>query len=517
MIDKILITTSGIGSRLGDLTDYTNKSLVRVGNKPAISHIIDNYPNTCEFIVTLGHYGDLVKQFLTLTYPKHNFTFVEVDNFSGPGSSLGYSILKAKQYLQSPFIFNACDTLMSDNLDINKALNMKSNFCMGGMREDVSQYSTLLTSGDRLMEIKKKGEINFDLVYIGLAGIFNYELFFENLSCMYERDSHDSSLNEGLVINNMLNHVDFTFLKTTKWLDIGNVGELEKARKFFGSEADVLEKKEESIYFFNDFVVKFFSDIKICHNRVMRADILSDLTPRMIGSTKNFYMYEKVDGALLSDVINKKKFIDLLEWSNEHLWHDFEVKNFYDLCYEFYINKTKKRVAKFLENNSESSHINGEILPSVWNLLDSVDIEWLCNGKPVRFHGDFILDNILETQDGFCLLDWRQDFANQLDCGDIYYDFAKLNHNLVINHEIVNKKLYNENPDNCYILCNSKLLECRQLLKDFVETSGYDYKKVEILTALIWLNMSPLHEYPFNKFLFNFGKYKLSKVLSNEC
>lgn len=516
MIDKILITTSGIGSRLGDLTDYTNKSLIRIGNKPAISHIIDNYPSTCEFIITLGHHGDLVRQFLTLTYPQYNFTFVEVDNFSGPGSSLGYSILKAEQYLQSPFIFNACDTLMSDNSDITKALSMKSNFCMGCSYKEASQYSTLLTSGDRLMEIKRKGELNYDLIYIGIAGIHDYQLFFKNLRYLYDQAPHDSSLNEGRAINRILNDASFTFIETTKWFDMGNAGELEKARSFFEPEADVLEKKEESIYFFNNFVVKFFSDTEICHNRVIRASMLSGLTPKILGFTKNFYMYDKAKGALLSEVINQKKLVSLLEWSNKNLWQEFEVKNFHKLCYEFYINKTRKRVAKFLENNSESSYINGESIPSVWDLLDKIDNEWLCRGKPVRFHGDFILDNILETHEGFCLLDWRQDFAGQLECGDLYYDFAKLNHNLTVNHEIVNKKLYNEEPDNCFILCNSKLLECKRSLRHFVEMSGYDYKKVEILTALIWLNMSPLHEYPFNKFLFNFGKYKLSKELSNE-
>ena len=45
MVDhKVLITTSGIGSRLGKLTDFTNKSLVRIGDKPAISHIVEYYP-----------------------------------------------------------------------------------------------------------------------------------------------------------------------------------------------------------------------------------------------------------------------------------------------------------------------------------------------------------------------------------------------------------------------------------------------------------------------------------------
>ena len=85
---KVVITTSGIGSRLGDLTTYTNKCLVRVGNKPAISYIIESYPSDTEFIITLGHYGSHVQQFLELTYPDYNFSFVEVDKFQGKGSSL---------------------------------------------------------------------------------------------------------------------------------------------------------------------------------------------------------------------------------------------------------------------------------------------------------------------------------------------------------------------------------------------------------------------------------------------
>ena len=32
MKHKVLITTSGIGSRLGKITNYTNKCLVRVGS-----------------------------------------------------------------------------------------------------------------------------------------------------------------------------------------------------------------------------------------------------------------------------------------------------------------------------------------------------------------------------------------------------------------------------------------------------------------------------------------------------
>ena len=75
---KVLLTTSGLGSRLGNLTKFTNKSLVRIGDKPAISHIIESYPPDVEFVVTLGHYGSHVKQYLTIAHPERAIKFVEV-------------------------------------------------------------------------------------------------------------------------------------------------------------------------------------------------------------------------------------------------------------------------------------------------------------------------------------------------------------------------------------------------------------------------------------------------------
>ncbi len=88
---KVLITASGLGSRLGNLTKFTNKGLVRIGKKPALSYIIESYPDDVEFVVTLGHYGNQVEQFLKLAYPDKNITYVPVENYDGEGSSLLYS------------------------------------------------------------------------------------------------------------------------------------------------------------------------------------------------------------------------------------------------------------------------------------------------------------------------------------------------------------------------------------------------------------------------------------------
>lgn len=80
---KVLITTSGIGSRLGEFTKYTNKSLLRIGNKPAISYIVESYPENTSYVITLGYYGQQVKDFLQLAYPDRSFEFVTVDKYEG--------------------------------------------------------------------------------------------------------------------------------------------------------------------------------------------------------------------------------------------------------------------------------------------------------------------------------------------------------------------------------------------------------------------------------------------------
>ena len=168
---KVLLTTSGLGSRLGNLTKFTNKSLVRVGDKPAISHIIESYPKDVEFVVTIGHYGSHVKQYLSMAHADRKIQFVEVDNYMGEGSSLLYSISLCEEYLQCPFVFHACDTILPKNYI--KDIDFSSNWSIGGSGENSQAYRTLNCVNGKIASINEKGEQNFDYVYIGVSGFKN--------------------------------------------------------------------------------------------------------------------------------------------------------------------------------------------------------------------------------------------------------------------------------------------------------------------------------------------------------
>ena len=514
---KVLITTSGVGSRLGNITTYINKSLVKLGDKPIISHIIDTYPDA-DFVITLGHYGDYVKEYLTLAYPDRNFDFVYVNPYEGEGSGLIKSISFAKENLQCPFIFHVCDTILNETPP-TPTFNWMSNI----QTSDADLFRTIRAEGGLVTKINEKGEINYDYGYIGVAGIYDYKLFWDTVDdIMGTNQPSDSS--DCHIFMEMLNEVDIHTWKVSKWFDTGNVNHLSIAKSNYPPKYNVLEKSNESIYFIDNSVIKFFGDEKICDNRVKRAQLLDGLVPKLEGYTRNFYKYEHAKGDLLADGVTDEKIVKLIEWAEDNLWtpiltDDYEFEN---KCRQFYITKTKKRIKQFLENNNlkdGEDTINDVLVPSCETMLNMIDWDRICNTESVRFHGDFILDNILYNDDQFILLDWRQDFGGDIRAGDKYYDLSKLNHNLVLNHHILSEGHFflNKLKDNiqCDVYRSHNLATAQQALISTLEIKGIDTYKINILTPLIWLNMSPLHSYPLNNFLFYFGKYNLWKQIKN--
>ncbi|OGI17691.1 MAG: hypothetical protein A3J63_02770 [Candidatus Moranbacteria bacterium RIFCSPHIGHO2_02_FULL_40_12b] len=517
---KVLITTSGTGSRLGDLTKYTNKGLVRIGKKPVLSYIIETYPKNTEFVITLGYFGNQVRDFLGLAYPDKKFTFVNVDKYEGAGSSLGYSMLKAEKYLRCPFIYHASDTIITESVPAPS-----HNWSGGFKGEGSSNYASFDTLNGRIQQIYYKGEsISPDFLHIGLVGIKNYDKFWSAMKVLYKKNPNDSTLGDVGAINKMLKDgVDFKVKKFKEWHDTGNVETLHETKNKIRDSFRILDKADESIFIFDKFVIKFFADEKMVSDRVVRGKILKGLVPEIDGHKKNFYKYKYADGHLFSKVATPYNFEDFLKWTERELWKktkEISPQKFRKICYDFYYKKSIERINKFLSSRSvkdQSNIINGEKVPSIKDIIKEINFLWLCDGEQSNFHGDFILDNIIKTRNGYALLDWRQNFGGLLRSGDKYYDLSKLNHNLTVNHGIINRNLFTINIKGniieCDILRKDNLVQCQNVLFEFLAKKGYDMKKVRLLTALIWLNMSPLHHHPFDLFLFYFGKLNLWREL----
>jgi len=113
--------------------------------------------------------------------------------------------------------------------------------------------------------------------------------------------------------------------------------------------------------------------------------------------------------------------------------------------------------------------INGLNIGTIDDLLLNLDWNSLNTNEFYQFHGDFILNNIIYSNNSYKLIDWRQDFGGNIYHGDFYYDLAKLRHNIILNHDNINNGLFevnviNENEINVDLKCNYLLIK---QLEDF--------------------------------------------------
>lgn len=511
----VLIPTAGVGAQLGAVTDHTNMSLIKIGRKPALSYIIEAYPRRTRYVVALGHFGDHVREFVRLAYPGRDITFVEVDTYDGPGSSLGYTMLQTRRWLREPFIYHAGDTIVLDKVPLPTR-----NWVGGFKAEGSSSYASFDVFGGAVRHIHEKGVTNPDYLHIGLVGVQDYQRFWAVLERLCRRRGRGRALGDMHVVNEMIAAGSrFALQRVGRWYDVGNLEGLSRLRDEATDAFPILDKQTESIYLFDGFVVKFFADQKMVRDRVRRARHLRGLVPAVEGSTPHFYRYRLVPGELFSSVANARNFAQFLSWAQEHLWQEVRevsAPRFAAVCRSFYERKTRARVREFLQTRhllDREDVINGERVPAMEEVLRRVDFSWLARTPQRTFHGDLVLDNIIKTKDGFCLLDWRQNFGGLLKAGDQYYDLAKLNHNLTVNHQVVHDNLFTIDVAGREVQCNimrrQTLVDCQHYLFEFLAKRGYDQRKVKVLTGLIWLNMSPLHHHPFDLFLYYFGKLKL--------
>jgi hypothetical protein len=511
---KVFIPTAGTGTRLGGLTKFVNKSLVTIANKPTISHIIEKFSYACEFVIALGHKGHLVCDFLEMAYPDRHFTFFGVNPYEGDGSGLGLSVLACESALREPFIFISCDTLVDEDIPA------PDTDWMGYADRPASRDYRSLDLGDGLVRsvLEKKDLVSSNCrPYIGLAGINDYKLFWQT---MRAGGSEAIALGESFGLKRLVadGRVE---ARPFHWHDTGTLATLAEARASFpNDDINILEKENEAIWFVGPRVIKFSDDRNFIAERVKRAVELEGFVPRVVASAPNMYSYLKIPGQVFSRVVNWPRFEALLDFSKT-LWTLQELSksekiHLKTICLDFYRDKTIKRIDLFFEKFGRydlGQPVNGLNLPPIKNLLDRLDWDWLTNGLFGRFHGDFHFENILYNQGQFIFLDWRQNFGGSLSIGDIYYDLAKLLHGLIVSHEQVAHNEYHvqwsDNEINFDLLRKQSLVECEKRYLTWLDSEGYDRRKVLILTALVFLNIAALHHYPYSLMLFALGKYML--------
>lgn len=501
---------------MGPVDKNINKALLPIQNKAILSHIIEFFPKDTEFVIGVGHFAQQVRDYLSVSYPDRFFQFVTVDNVDGPGSGSGYSLLCCKDYLKEPFMFVPCDGLISGDLR-----SVPHGNWVGTKLVDPAlsiQYCNFIVKDGIVTEIKDKEKCSSDFVaWSGVLFVHDTDVFWESLAdpTIIAGESQISNGLKGLVEGPGLFSVE------VNWTDVGDWEKYETVHKK-ENEYD-FSKIDEFTFFVNNRVIKFFADKKIVKARIKKARLKPHIFPEVTELGEQFYSYPFVSGKIFYLCSTPTLFRRLLKWLNENVWEpkDVSEEKMKLLCREFYYNKTLGRLELFQKRNPDYQFpkiVNGQNVPPLKKLFESLPWDDIFSGTPTFIHGDLNFDNIIydEKSDNFVLIDWRQDFAGSLEFGDLYYDISKLLGGILVNYDCIKRGFFqvSQNQDGTFVDFARRISadEYRKILEEFIKLKKLNLSKVRLITGISYLNMAGLHKPPYNFALISYG----SKMITEE-
>lgn len=513
MQDKltVLILAAGYGRRMGPFSRMVNKGLIPYDNKPLISHIIEKFDTDTKFVIACGHMGQQVKDYVDVVHDDKNIIFVDIDNYAEGDTGPATTIRMCQEHIRGGFMWLACDTLFE--FDYRNKLDHNWIGVCPVDSTIAHDYCWIEREADAITNVVNKTTSSKAVdAFIGLMYAKDDE-YLDNLLSIEAKETY-----EGFAGLELRAHT------VRDWKDFGTY---EKWQELSSEFSDVsFPKPNELFYSDNGKIIKYWTNptqAQTRHHRSLRLQH-TDSMPTNITVSGNFLVHDYAHGDIVYNQATPILFEKMLNWCQHSLWIKTAAKTNESIraCREFYLDKTVERLNQFRAKYAQWSEpcvVNGISVKSIDEYIDLVDFDYLLEDVAWCFiHGDLHFDNTIydPITDKFTAIDWRTDFAGQLE-GDLYYDLAKMLGGIWLSYKDIklDDYSYTEHNNNAIIEIPSveDAQEYENILRDWVKTNNYDWNKVKLLVPIIYLNMSPLHEPPFDKFLIALAQLHFSKIL----
>lgn len=222
----VVIMAGGKGTRLYPYTQILPKPLIPIGDKTITEHIMERFEEYgCnEFTMIVNFKKQFIKSYFDDSKYKEKISFIEEKKFLGTGGGLRL----LDNSIRSTFFMSNCDILIEDNYEKileyhKKNHNIVTMVC--AIKNMVLPYGTVdVTKGGQAINLREKPEISF----ITNTGFYILEPEFLEMipddTFIHITDVIQQCIEEG-------SNVGVYKISEDKWLDMGQLEELEKMRR----------------------------------------------------------------------------------------------------------------------------------------------------------------------------------------------------------------------------------------------------------------------------------------------
>ncbi len=510
----VCVIAAGRGTRMGFADGALHKALAPLANRAVLSHVIEGFPGDARFVIAVGHRADQIKAYVSLAHPDRDVTFVEVDNYDGPGAGPGLSALACAPALGGePFALAAADGVLHAVPDLS------GDTWMGASPvDDPTSYLTLEVGADgRVGELQERTGPS-RLAYNGVAWIAEPDAFLAGLA----RGAEHGELQVTQGFQALLDAGVPVRAVACDWTDAGTTSAYAVARRRFAEYDTAGRAPLDVTYLLADRVVKWFRDPGGADRRAARARDLGGAIPPAIAAPSGWLAYEKAPGTVLCDRMSAGEVAAVLRFAEGELWRERpDDLAFRDAARRFYGAKTLTRLDAWLAARGHAAEppsgweVNGLPTRTVAEVLEDELAGIVDAAIPTVFHGDLHEGNIVAGPGGYRLIDWRDEFGGLADRGDLLYDLAKLLHSFELPESVMHARSFRvaERPDGEGVEIehpdSALRAEAREALWAWCAERGHDARAIGLVDGLIWINMAPLYDRELGDYLYAWGRWLL--------
>lgn len=501
----VLILAAGHGRRMGPFSRMVNKSLIPYDNRPLISHIMDKFGADTKFVIACGYLGQQVQDYVNSVHSDKNITFVNITNYDESSTGPATTIIQCRQYLNNKFMWISCDTLF--DFDFTDKLDHSWIAVSPVNSEVASDYCWIERNGNDITEVHNKESSTCAVdAFIGLMYV-NDSGFIQNLIKHNSKDVFEG-----------FKDINLSAYTVKTWKDFGTYDKWQLLSKDLAEVS--FPKPDEIFYRDNGKIIKFATDKALTLLKYERSRLNPHCLPTNIKCHGNFLVYDEAAGDTLYTHLTPAIFLEFLNWANTNVWIKPDIISDISIAADnFYRVKTVSRIEKFrIKYNEweEPAKVNGHDVKTIEEYINEIDFDSLANNSIQCFiHGDMQFDNIIYDGNRFTVIDWRTDFAGDR-YGDIYYDLAKMLGGLYLSYKDIKEDKFSYSETNNEVFIDFPSVDSVHLystmLQQWCYDNNYDWQKVKTLVPLIYLNMAPLHEAPFDKFLIAMSQLFFSQL-----
>lgn len=451
-------------------------------------------------------------------YNLSNLSIMDLPSLGDLGHTLHFGL----EGVQGSVIINFSDTIVFDNI---QDVEGDCFFCS---QDEVSDKWTFFDEKNgELVNIYDKisrKEIGEKPLFVGVFKLTDAECFRACLEKSFDdREESMSSFYQALMLYSESHSLKP--VQTSKWFDIGHIDryydtQLEvKSREFnhitIDKDRGILKKtSDDKEKFIGEILwyLKLPADIEYVRPRIFSYSTeynnpYISMEYYSYHTLHELFLYGDLTSSQWKDIFNRILFV-----CNDFKRYTVNDNSIQSSLENMYLHKTISRLDKlrddgrfeqFFKNNIAVNGVVYESLDCVCQHLKKVIPQMLFDVSSFSIiHGDLCFANIMvDSNLSFVkVIDPRGKFGSFDIYGDTRYELAKLFHSVDGKYDFLIKDLFDVEFDSYECSINFKIKDrvrdydlYQLFLKVFEEEIGEDLKKIELIEALLFLSMIPLH------------------------